>query len=162
TELGVVAMTCAAVDDVTAWCLLALVVSVAQAHADQALQIAGLTAVYIAFMFLAVRPVATRVAARYDRDDLPQAVVALVLVALVLVALLLSCVTTELIGIHALFGAFLLGAVIPHDSAIARVFTHRLEDLVTVLLLPAFFAFTGMRTEIGLVSGPGEWLACGL
>src|SRR5262245_26540089 len=157
TELGVVAMTCAAVDDVTAWCLLALVVSVAQAHADQALQVAGLTAVYIAFMFLAVRPVATRVAARYDRDDLPQGVV-----ALVLVALLLSCVTTELIGIHALFGAFLLGAVIPPDSAIARVFTRKLEDLVTVLLLPAFFAFTGMRTEIGLVSGPGEWLACGL
>jgi len=80
----------------------------------------------------------------------------------VLVALLLSSVATERIGIHALFGAFLLGAVIPHDSAIARVFTRRLEDFVTILLLPAFFALTGMRTEIGLVSGAGEWLACGL
>jgi Kef-type K+ transport system membrane component KefB len=81
---------------------------------------------------------------------------------MVLVALLLSALATEAIGVHAIFGAFLLGAVIPHDSAVARAFTHRLEDLVTVLLLPAFFAFTGMRTEIGLVSGLEQWLICGL
>ena len=71
-------------------------------------------------------------------------------------ALLLSALATEAIGIHALFGAFLLGAVIPHDSRRRpRASPHKLEDLVTVLLLPAFFAFTGMRTQIGLVSGVG-------
>jgi Kef-type K+ transport system membrane component KefB len=64
--------------------------------------------------------------------------------------------------VHAVFGAFLLGAVIPHDSALARTFTRRLEGVVTVLLLPAFFAFMGMRTEIGLVSGLNAWLLCGL
>jgi Kef-type K+ transport system membrane component KefB len=78
------------------------------------------------------------------------------------VALLLSALATEFIGVHAIFGAFLLGAVIPHDSALARDLTGKLEDLVTVLLLPAFFAFTGMRTQIGLVAGPGPWLVCGV
>jgi Kef-type K+ transport system membrane component KefB len=78
------------------------------------------------------------------------------------VALLLSALATELIGIHALFGAFLLGAVIPSDSRLARELTTRLHDLVVVFLLPAFFAFTGMRTMIGLVHGWAQWGACGL
>ncbi|MBI1901296.1 MAG: cation:proton antiporter [Planctomycetia bacterium] len=78
------------------------------------------------------------------------------------IALLLSALATELIGVHAIFGAFLLGAVIPHDSAIARTFTRQLEHVVTVLLLPAFFAYTGMRTRIDLVSGGEMWLMCGL
>jgi Kef-type K+ transport system membrane component KefB len=70
--------------------------------------------------------------------------------------------TTEYIGVHAIFGAFLLGAVIPHDSALTRAFTEKLEDLVAVVLLPAFFAFTGMRTQIGLVSGAEQWFVCGV
>src|SRR5205823_79389 len=91
---------------------------------------------------------------------LPEEALTTGVVAWVLVALLISAWATEAIGIHAIFGAFVLGAVIPHDSAVARVFTHKLEDIVTILLLPAFFAYTGMRTQIGLVSGPEEWLAC--
>jgi Kef-type K+ transport system membrane component KefB len=83
-------------------------------------------------------------------------------VAVTLAGLLLAAVATERIGIHALFGAFLFGAVIPHDSNLARALTGRLQDLVTILLLPAFFAFTGMRTQIGLVSGRSEWLMIGL
>lgn len=75
-------------------------------------------------------------------------------------ALLLCALVTESIGIHALFGAFLLGAVIPHDSRVAHDIRGKLEDAVVVLLLPVFFAFTGMRTELGLLSGPAEWLAC--
>src|SRR5207249_4404495 len=75
--------------------------------------------------------------------------------------LLSSSLTTELIGIHSLFGAFLLGAIIPHDSALARNVTHKLEDFVVVMLLPAFFAFTGLRTQIGLIVGR-QWLLCGL
>jgi Kef-type K+ transport system membrane component KefB len=76
------------------------------------------------------------------------------------VLLLVSALTTEYIGIHAIFGAFLLGVVFPHDGRIARELTHRLHDVVIVLLLPAFFAFTGMRTQIGLVDGPVQWLWC--
>ena len=81
--------------------------------------------------------------------------------ALALVAMLCSALVTEAIGVHAIFGAFLLGAVIPHDSRLARVLEERIEYLVTILLLPAFFAFTGMRTEIGLLSGWSAWLTCG-
>ena len=73
-----------------------------------------------------------------------------------------NLLTTEWIGIHAIFGAFLLGAIIPHDSIVARAFLEKLEELVTVLFLPAFFAFTGLRTRIGLVSGLEHWLICGL
>jgi Kef-type K+ transport system membrane component KefB len=113
--------------------------------------------VYIGFMVLVVRPAAGRFLSQVDEGHLTQG-----FIALVFGALLLSALTTEVIGVHALFGAFLLGAVIPHDSAIARTFTRKLEDLVTVLLLPAFFAFTGMRTQIGLVAGVEQWLVCGL
>jgi Kef-type K+ transport system membrane component KefB len=157
TPLGILALGCAATDDVTAWCLLAFVVGVAQAKLGGAFLVLGLTAAYIAFMFLVVRPIALRWLSRYEKAPEGHG-----LAAIIFAALLLSALATEAIGIHALFGAFLLGAVIPHDSAVARAFTNKLEDLVTVLLLPAFFAFTGMRTRIGLVSGLEQWLICGL
>ena len=79
---------------------------------------------------------------------------------MVCAALLLSALVTERIGIHALFGAFLLGTVIPHNSVLARDIRARCEDLVVVLLLPVFFAFTGMRTQLGLVHGTRDWTAC--
>jgi Kef-type K+ transport system membrane component KefB len=157
TPLGVLALGCAAAADVTAWCLLAFVVGVAQAQVDGAFLVLGLTAAFLGLMFVVVRPLVIRVLARYDSVALTPDVV-----ALVFAALLLSALATEAIGIHAIFGAFLLGAVIPHDSAIAQALTRKLEDLVTVLLLPAFFAFTGMRTQIGLVTGPEQWLICGM
>jgi Kef-type K+ transport system membrane component KefB len=157
TELGAVALTCAAVDDVTAWCLLALAVGVAQAQAGGALLVMALTLGYVVFMFGAVRPVLARLAARYEEGRPQQG-----LVTLVLVGLLLSSLATEFIGVHALFGAFLLGAVIPHDGALARTLTRQTEGLVTTLLLPAFFALTGMRTQVGLLAGWEQWLVCGL
>ncbi len=154
TRLGIIALACAATDDVTAWCLLAFVVGVAQARLGGAFLTLGLTMAYIAFMLLVGRPLARRLAGCSAEG--PGAV------ALVFAAVLSSALVTEAIGVHALFGAFLLGAIIPHDNAIARAMTAKLEDLVTVLLLPAFFAFTGMRTRIGLVSSLDEWLLCGL
>ncbi len=77
-----------------------------------------------------------------------------------LAAVLLSAVATEFIGIHAIFGAFLIGAIIPRDSAIATHVNERIEDIVRVMFLPAFFAFTGLRTEIGLMQTAGDWLLC--
>ncbi len=157
TRLGVIALTCAAVDDVSAWCLLAFVVSVAQANASSAVATLGMTCVYIMLMFAVVRPVVKRLVRKQElRQRLDQGTT-----AVVLVALLASALITERIGIHAIFGAFLLGAVIPHNSLLAQDLTMKLEDLVVVLLLPAFFAFTGMRTQIGLVSGVEAWLFCG-
>ena len=151
TELGAIALTCAATDDVTAWCLLALLVGVARAQVGGLWFILIGAAAYVAFMFLAVRPAATWLTARFDRGRLSPGVV-----ALVFVGLLLSALATEAVGIHALFGAFLFGAVIPHDGAVAREFTRRLTDLVTIFLLPAFFALTGMRALIDF--SPENWL----
>jgi Kef-type K+ transport system membrane component KefB len=158
TRMGTVALTCAAVDDITAWCLLAFVVSVARAESAGAMRTIALAGTYLGMMLLVVRPAMVALSRIYgNRGGLTQG-----LMAVIFVALLLSSSATELIGIHAIFGAFALGAVIPHDSQMARELTDRLEDLVVVLLLPAFFAFTGLRTQIGLVSGLQEWALCGL
>lgn len=158
TELGGLALSCAAADDVTAWCLLALVVGVAQANVEKAAWVIGGAITFIAIMFFVVRPVLNRtIGHAAEQADMlsPLAVSATFL------AVLLAALTTEAIGIHAVFGAFLLGAVIPHDSQLAREFPIKMTDLVTVLLLPAFFAFTGMRTQINLMNGWNEWLWCG-
>lgn len=157
TPLGVIALTCAAADDVTAWCLLALVVGVAEAKPVGALVTVGLAVAWIGFMLAVVRPVMRRLIQRWGVNRPPSTGV----LAMMCVGLLLSAVATEAIGIHAIFGAFLFGAVIPHDCALARNVVRRLEDLVLVFFLPAFFAFTGLRTQIGLVSGAEAWLLCG-
>jgi Kef-type K+ transport system membrane component KefB len=151
SDLGVVAISCAAIDDVTAWCLLAFVVGIAQAEVGGAVQTIFYALGFIAIMLFIVRPLAVRFLG--DESKTPQRRMAV----WVLVALLFSAMTAEWIGIHAIFGAFLLGAIIPHDSEVAIDFQHKLEDIVKLLLLPAFFAYTGMRTQIGLVSGWEAW-----
>lgn len=158
TRMGAIALTCAAVDDVTAWCMLAFVVSVARAQAAGAVATIAMALGFIALMIVVVRPAMVRLSLVYgNRGRLTQGVM-----AAIFVALLVSASATELIGIHAVFGAFALGAVIPHDSGMARELTDRLEDIVIVLLLPAFFAYTGLRTQIGLVSGYEQWMMCAL
>jgi len=157
TELGVLALGCAAINDATAWCLLAFVVGVAEAQVSGSLLVCVLSVGFVALMIVAVRPLARLFVRRGEEGPLTRG-----RIAVVLVAVLLSALATEAIGIHAIFGAFLLGAVVPHDSRVAREIGHRLHDVVTVLLLPAFFAYTGMRTQIGLVSGAEQWLLCGV
>jgi Kef-type K+ transport system membrane component KefB len=156
TRMGSIALACAAVDDVTAWCLLAFLVSVVRAEPGHVLVTVGLTAAFIVAMLVLVRPAVRRLVLLHDS----QRALSQTTFTVVCVGLLLSALATESIGIHALFGAFLLGALVPHDSALARDVRARVEDLVLVLLLPAFFAFTGMRTQIGLVHGGGDWLLC--
>jgi Kef-type K+ transport system membrane component KefB len=158
TRMGAIALTCAAVDDVTAWCMLAFVVSVARAQAAGAVATIAMALGFIALMIAVVRPAMVRLSLVYgNRGRLTQGVM-----ASIFIALLISASATELIGIHAVFGAFALGAVIPHDSGMARELTDRLEDIVIVLLLPAFFAYTGLRTQIGLLSGYEQWMMCAL
>jgi Kef-type K+ transport system membrane component KefB len=157
TSLGVLALTCAAADDVTAWCLLALLVGVAQADAGRAMLTVGLTILFIAAVIILLRPLLLRLVAFQDlRGTLTQSGVAVIFMALLACAL-----ATEWIGIHALFGAFLLGAVIPHDSLVAMQLRQKLEDTVLVLLLPVFFAFTGLRTQLGLLQSLEHWMVCG-
>ena len=159
TRLGSMALACAAADDATAWCLLALVVGIVKAEVGTAFRVAAASLAYVAVIFLVVRPLVHGWCRRIDRSNEPLPKSALVIA---LVGVLLSALTTETIGIHALFGAFVLGAIVPHESRLARELKSRLGDSVTILLLPAFFAYTGLRTQIGLVSGAEAWLACGL
>jgi hypothetical protein len=156
--MGAIALTCAAVDDVTAWCMLAFVVAINQSRTAGFVTTFGGALAFVAAMLFVVRPLMVRLTLVYgNRGRLTQG-----LMAVVFVALLLSAWAADLIGIHAVFGAFALGAMIPHDSGLARDLTDRLEDLVVVLLLPAFFAYTGLRTQIGLVSGSEQWILCAL
>lgn len=158
SPLGVLALGCAAVGDATAWCALAVVAGAAQARLIDAVRVVLLNIGFAAVMLVVVRPFLQRFLARVDDEvKLTPGVT-----AIILTGLLLSALATELIGIHALFGAFLFGAIIPHDGPVARALMQKMEDLVTVLLLPAFFAFTGLRTQIGLVSGGEAWLLTGL
>jgi len=156
TRLGTMALTCAAINDAIAWCLLAFVVSVMQETPPAAIRTVALTIVYIVLMVTAGRALVTRIVTRLDvAPHLGERSL-----ALVLVAVLLSAVATEFIGIHSIFGAFLLGAIIPHQSKVAAHVTSRIADIVRVLFLPAFFAFTGLRTEIGLLSSVSDWSLC--
>ena len=155
TDLGVVALSCAATDDVTAWCLLALVVGVAKAQIGGAMMVAVYAGIYIAVMFFVLRPLAQKwVEWAQPRNKDLQAI------PFLFVAVLCSALATEAIGIHAVFGAFLLGAIIPCESRIAQELCRKLQDVVTILLLPAFFAVTGLNTRIGLISGFDNWLIC--
>ena len=158
TPIGSTALACAAVDDVTAWTLLAFVVAVVTAGG--AFSVLGATLVlallFVSAMILVVRPTLARVLAprvgtsRYSRER----------IALVLGVVCAAALATEAIGIHALFGAFIAGAVLPADDEFRRGLRDRLETFSAVLLLPLFFAFTGLRTEIGLLNDVGAWLMC--
>jgi Kef-type K+ transport system membrane component KefB len=157
SPMGMLALTCAAIDDVTAWCLLALVVSTAHARTQDAIRTVVMTVAFIAIVLGIVAPLVRRLLPRIDRAaDLTRTGL-----SIVFIAMLASAMATEYIGIHGFFGAFLFGAIIPHGSRTARELHRRLDDFVAVLILPAFFAYTGMRTQIGLVSGLGNWLLCG-
>ena len=155
TDLGIVALGCAAADDVTAWCLLALVVGVAEAKLGSALIVGAAAGLFILGMFTVARPLLKRLTQHLDARPGPLPPYA---VSGTFFLVLACAFGTEWIGVHAVFGAFLLGAVIPHESRIAREFTAKLHDPVTVLLLPAFFAMTGMRTELGLLTDWHDWL----
>ncbi|HEV8269173.1 MAG TPA: cation:proton antiporter [Thermoanaerobaculia bacterium] len=158
TPLGSTAITCAAVDDITAWSLLALVVAVAKA---QGIASSGfvvlMTAGFIALMWYVVGPA---VRAIIGRGESSKGTPSKNVLAFVLLLLIGSALTTERIGIHALFGAFLIGVVMPREASFRAALVQRLEEVSAVLFLPLFFAFTGLRTQIGLVDSAESWLTC--
>jgi Kef-type K+ transport system membrane component KefB len=160
TPIGNIAIACAAVDDITAWCVLAGVVLLVRSTAATVplwVTLGGSLA-YLGVMVFGVRRLARRLAAAYRSDgEVSQG-----LLALILLLVLLSALCTEWLGIHALFGAFLAGAVLPRERQFVEALTSRLRDVTVVLLLPLFFAFTGLRTSIGLLNDPAHWLNCAL
>src|SRR5262245_43779518 len=155
TGLGVTALGAAAIGDVTAWCLLALVVGVAKSQIGEELLVMLWSARFVAGLLVIVVPLVAASVRRHGAVPPARGPTAIAVSGVLLAAL-----TTEANGIHAVFGAFLVGVLIPHDSRLARDIGRKLYDVVTVLLLPAFFAFTGLRTQIGLVSSGPEWAMC--
>ncbi|MFJ9804239.1 cation:proton antiporter domain-containing protein [Streptomyces wuyuanensis] len=159
TPLGALAMACAAVDDVAAWCLLALVVALTAAGSPfDALSAAGLTVAFGAAMLLVVRPLLARWAARGRADRANDGVVMVLLFS----GLSLAALATDLIGVHTLFGAFLFGVATPRGHRRVEASAARLRAVVVPLLLPLFFVHTGLSTEIGaLAAEPAQWLWTG-
>jgi len=160
TELGAIAIACAAVDDVTGWCVLAgvvLLVRTTTSAASLGVTIFGSLAYVLAMIFV-VKPLVRRLL----RLDERRGTISGDQLAMVVVLVLASGWTTERLGIHALFGAFLMGAIMPKEEGFVAQVMEKLHDAMVVLLLPLFFAFTGLRTSVGLVQGWTMWSYCGL
>jgi K+:H+ antiporter len=159
TTLGAAAITSAAIDDVSAWCILAVVVGIVQSGSSAgAVGVLSLAVAYTGLALFAVRPALKRwlpISGSGSR-------IAPAKLAVVFMILLTSCLLTESIGIHALFGAFLAGVIMPEEGAFKAKLVASVEDVSTLVLLPLFFAFTGLRTEIGLLNDLDGWLICGL
>jgi Kef-type K+ transport system membrane component KefB len=156
SRMGTMAIACAAVDDVTGWCILAyIVVLVRVAHASRPawVTIAG-SIFYVLVMLFVVR----RLLPAFERVFRKQGELSDNLVAAIVVLVLVSALATEWLGIHLLFGAFLMGAIMPKTPDFVSYLLHKFESVTVVLLLPLFFAFTGLRTRIGVGGGSAIWL----
>ncbi|MFT3794917.1 cation:proton antiporter [Flavobacterium sp.] len=151
TRLGTIVITCAAADDITAWCILAAVIAIVKAGSFvSSLYIIAMSIGYVLIMLKVVRPFLERVGAlKNSRSSLSKPVVAIFLLTLII-----SAYATEVIGIHALFGAFMAGAIMPDNTKFRNIFIEKVEDVSVILLLPLFFVFTGLRTQIGLIGDP--------
>jgi Kef-type K+ transport system membrane component KefB/nucleotide-binding universal stress UspA family protein len=157
TPLGTIAIAAAAASELVAWCVLAFLIAASRATGiEQGAITTGLAVGYVAVMLFVVRPLLRRVAARVSTPDSAGQN----LVALVLIGVMASAWLTEWIGIHFLFGAFLFGVVMPKDGGFARALVEKLHDLVVVLLLPLFFAVSGIRTDFGLALGSEHLVTC--
>lgn len=159
TKLGTIVITCAAADDITAWCILAAVIAIVKAGSFwSALYIIALAIAYVFLMVKLVRPFLQRIGEMHNsRENLTKAIVGIFFVTLII-----SSYLTEIIGIHALFGAFVAGAIMPENSKFRSIFIEKVEDVALVLLLPLFFVYTGLRTQIGLLDQPYLWKLTGL
>lgn len=159
TKLGTVVITCAAADDITAWCILAAVIAIVQAGSIlSSLFVIALAIIYVFLMVGVVRPFLKRVGDLHtSAEKLSKPVVAIFFITLII-----SAFTTEVIGIHALFGAFMAGVIMPDNIRFRSLLIEKVEDIALVLLLPLFFVFTGLRTEIGLLNDPEAWKITGL
>jgi Kef-type K+ transport system membrane component KefB len=154
TRLGAIVITCAAADDITAWCILAVVIAIVKAGTFvSSLYIISLALIYVVIMLFIVKPFLKRIGDLYgSKDNIAKPVVAIFFLTLIL-----SSYATEVIGIHALFGAFMTGAIMPDVAKFRTIFIEKVEDVALILLLPLFFVFTGLKTEIGLINDPYLW-----
>lgn len=159
SHLGTISLASAANGDITAWCLLAVVIAVAQAGSMLSATYNILfSVIYIVLMFAVMRPFLRMIGHIYHNKE----VVTKGVVASMFLILIISSYLTEMLGLHALFGAFIAGVVMPSNIKFRKIMTEKVEDVSLSLLLPLFFVSTGLRTEIGLLNTPELWWMCGV
>ncbi|CAG8612482.1 12179_t:CDS:2 [Funneliformis mosseae] len=155
TPVGVTALTAGVGDDVAAWVLLALVVSIINASSSlTALYIFLLAVAWVTVVFVVIRPILLKLIVRTGSNDNGPTVT---MMAITLSLVLISSFVTSIIGVHAIFGGFLMGVIIPHEGGFALGITEKIEDLISVLFLPIYFALSGLKTEIGLLNDGEAW-----
>jgi len=158
SPMGVLAITCAATDDITAWCMLAAIIAIVKAGSIAgALVTVGLAIGYVLLMLYVVRRLLDNWLALYLTHNKDPRIV----VSGALLLLLCSAYTAEIIGIHALFGAFTAGVIMSEQTELKEALREKLEDISLLVLLPVFFAYTGLRTQIGLLNSYSLWILCG-
>jgi len=151
SRMGTLSISCAAVDDITGWCILAYIVVLVRSESSSLpLWVTfGGALVYVLVMLTAVAPLLRRFETSFRRHGCLTDNA----VSLMLVLALMSALATERLGIHSLFGAFFVGAIMPKRDEFIRAVLNKLETLTVVALLPLFFAFSGLRTNLGVVHG---------
>ncbi len=157
TPVGIMSISVAAIGDVIAWCILAVVIAIAKSGGIvSSFMTIGYAILYILFMFFMVKPLMYRIGTIYSsRETMSKPIV-----AFVFLVILISSLIAKAVGINSLFGAFMAGVVMPELLNFKRVFTEKIEDVSLVILLPLFFVSTGLRTEIGLLNSAHLWLIC--
>lgn len=158
SRVGTLAIACAAVDDVTGWCILAYVLIRTQGNATPVWLMVLYAAAYVLVMMYGVKPLLRRFHRVYEQKGLLSDNAIAVLILLVLV----SALITDRIGIHLVFGAFMMGAVMPKTSSLTRHIQEKFESFTVVLLLPLYFAFSGLRMNLHSIHGAQLWMFCGL
>ena len=156
TTVGSLALAAGAADDATAWIVLAVVTGLFAGDSLLALAAAGGAAGYALVLFFGVRPVLGRLAAAVaSREELPPAILTTMVGMLAVAAWF-----TEIVGVHAVFGAFLLGVAVPRGP-LANQLRRTIEPVTTALLVPLFFVYSGLNTQLTLVNTPGLWMITG-
>ncbi|CAN6361886.1 unnamed protein product [Urochloa humidicola] len=155
TDLGRMALSAAAVDDVMAWILLALAIALSGNSRSPIISLWVLltAAAFVAAAFLLLKP-ALSLMARRCRDGEP---IKEIYVCATLAIVLAASFATDAIGIHALFGGFVVGVVVPKDGPFAGMLAEKVEDLVSGLFLPLYFVSSGLKTNVATIKGAKSW-----
>lgn len=159
TKIGALSLICAAINDITAWCLLAVIIAVVKAGSfASSIYTIVFAIAYVFLMISVVRPFLKKIVSSSKSDISLNKT----LVVIVFLVLLISSFMTETIGIHALFGAFMAGTIMPENIRFRKLFIEKIEDVALVLFLPIFFVISGLKTEIGLIDNSNLWELTGI
>ena len=158
SRLGAMALTCAAADDLTAWCILAAVIALVKSGSSfSAIYTIGFSVAFVLLMLKVIHPMLEKLGHIYTSRKKMQTPI----IALLFMLLIVSAYITSIIGVHALFGAFIAGVVMPSNMNFRKIVIEKIEDVSIILLLPLFFVITGLRTQIGLLNEGHLWVTFG-